>query len=484
MIDTFDWMGGHATRFDDPANWFDLTLEAPAQRAPTTGDTAVFGPGDWTVTGGGQVGTLLVETGARVTLAGTGTESYGATTVREDGGTLRLDNALLSVGDTLTVGQDALLDISQAAVETFPFPPFSASATVSTLALEGPDDGAGGGRVELGAHDIEVYLLHNGNSGSGNDFDPGLGISGSGTLKLSTVDVPAVVIYDPTTSGFTTCHPLTGLDFGALHVGDTATLHYALTNISGNAGYPSFGAIQTAAHGGNVTDPALSGSGVTPQDFTIAPRGGTATYDVALDTSEAHLLQDQAVHIAFQFDRGSFNTGVTLPITGAVLNHADPGFELASGPGSLTEEGAHWTLDLGTLTQGTDPGPAVLDVANRAAPPADALGGSFEVAGDGFSVSGADPFSGLAAGESLAALSLLADTTAPGTHTETITLHPSGSNASGFQEVLPDVTLTVTDLVTGPVQPPAPDCSHQPADHHGAPHGHGHAMQHGGGHMA
>ena len=105
----------------------------------------------------------------------------------------------------------------------------------------------------------------------------------------------------------------------------------------------------TAAHGGNVTDPALSGSGVTAQDFRIPGRGSFLAYDINLDTSHASVLHDQAVHIAYLFDRNNFNTGVTLPITGTILNYADPGFVLDSGPGTLSHAGSSWTLDLGSI---------------------------------------------------------------------------------------------------------------------------------------
>ncbi|WP_431268140.1 cytochrome c1 [Dankookia sp. P2] len=56
---------------------FDATLDAPAERAPGQGDTAVLQAGDWRVTGGGRIGTLLIEDGANVTLDGMGALSAG-----------------------------------------------------------------------------------------------------------------------------------------------------------------------------------------------------------------------------------------------------------------------------------------------------------------------------------------------------------------------------------------------------------------------
>jgi hypothetical protein len=482
MTDIFDWTGAPGARFDDPASWFDATLDAPATRAPGLDDTAVFHPGDWTATGGGQVGTLLIEAGATVTVAGTGTERLGATTLTEEAGsTLVLQSAVLLVDASLTIGHDAVLDIGDAASFTIfpgsPLGPFSVSA--GTLALLGPGDGAGGGSVVLGANTIEVGLFRNGNSGIGNDFDPASGFSGTGQVVVGTFDQPNVRIYDPDHSSPIGSGDLAGLDFGTLHVGDAAVLRYGLINLSGNAGYPANGAVQTLVKGGNVTDPALSGSGVEPQNFTLAPRGGMAIFDVALDTAEALLLQDQAVHIGFEFNRFQFDTGTTLPITGAVLNYADPGFALASGPGTLVQDGAGWTLDLGSWDRGSDPGTVLVAIRNTATAPADDLGGSFDLAGDGFVIEGADPFAGLAAGDALVALRLQLDTTTPGPHAATITLHPTSGNASGFLGDLPAVTLTVTDLVVAGEGGGKHDGRHSPGHHQAA---HGDAEDHRGHH--
>jgi hypothetical protein len=491
MTDIFDWTGAPGARFDDPASWFDATLDAPATRAPGVDDTAVFHPGDWIATGGGQVGTLLVEDGASVTLGGTGAETYRATTLTEGtGSALLLHSALLSVNATLTIGHDAVLDLSAAAsIDLSPGSPLGPqSVFAGTLALLGPGDGAGGGSVVLGANNLEVGRFQNGNSGIGNEFAPAAGFSGTGQVVLATFDPPNVRIYDPDHSSPFGGQDLASLDFGTLHVGDAAVLHVSLINLSGNAGYTAQGAIQTLVNGGNVTDPALSGSGVTPQNFSIMQRGGIAAFEVTLDTAQALLLQDQAVHVGFEFNRFHFDTGTTLPITGAVLNYADPGFELASGPGTLEGGGTHWTLDFGSLAQGSDPGAALLAIRNTATAPADDLGGRFDLAGDGFTVTGADPFAGLAAGDALVALRLQLDTTAPGPHAETITLHPTSANASGFLGDLPVVTLTVTDLVVageggGGTDGHQPHGHHQPADGHAQGHRHdGYQPEAGRGH--
>ena len=67
--------------------------------------------------------------------------------------------------------------------------------------------------------------------------------------------------------------PITSLDFGIVNAGDVASQQFTLTNFAGNSGGPlARGALQTTVDGGNVTDPALSGSGVTAQNFLKAAR--------------------------------------------------------------------------------------------------------------------------------------------------------------------------------------------------------------------
>jgi hypothetical protein len=320
MDDVFGWVGGAAGSFADPANWFDFTTGFAGAFVPGANDTVIFPAGDVTVTGGGQVNLLLFEPGANVTLAGTGTEHYRAdTAIAEPGSQVFLSDATLNAS-FFTLGQDAHLDISDGAPSASPpFDP-NASAAIGTLRLLGPGGSAGGASVEFGSHDILLVFFDNGNSGSGNDFNPALGLSGSGVPQLFPTSFPSAFILPPGGTSSPQQDQLTSLDFGTLHVGDPATLHFIIENFSGDAGFPVFGALQTAVNGASVTDPALSGSGVTPQDFSIPGRGSFNTYDITLDTSHAGTLQDQAIHIAFLFNGTAFNTGVTLPITGAVLD--------------------------------------------------------------------------------------------------------------------------------------------------------------------
>ena len=94
---------------------------------------------------------------------------------------------------------------------------------------------------------------------------------------------------------------------------------------------------------------------------------------------------------------------------------------------------------------------------NSAVGPADMPSGYFSITGDSvFTNSGFDAFSGLTAGgagDTAPTVSLATGTT--GTFTETITLDPTGSNASGYSGALAPETLTVTAQVIVPVQLPS-----------------------------
>jgi hypothetical protein len=138
----------------------------------------------------------------------------------------------------------------------------------------------------------------------------------------------------------------------------------------------------------------------------------------------------------------------STPVAGAP---ALPQLVKLSGPDALVQKGGDYTLDLGRLVTGsTDP---VIDlaVANQATAGANLLAGSFALAGDGaLTVSGAGTFDNIAPGAFQAGINVTLDTALVGQHSETITLSPTDSNASGGGGVLAAQTLTITANVTMP----------------------------------
>ena len=321
----FTWRGPAGPVGGDwntPGNW--VSQGATATRAPTFGDVAGFFPGIYTVTGGGSASTISLIDGAQPTLAGTGREIYGAGLLSVGSDTrFFVDNAVLVVSAT-TIGQNGIVNLVNAPASTG-LARIPGSASLGDVTLVGPPPPSGspfpapGGILNIGSHNVTVGNLLNGNQGEGNAFNPRAGILGAGTLfQVPEGDHPLVKLLQDG-------HEITGLDFGTVHVGDTAVLHFTLENFAGNGGGPAAqGALQTMVNGANITDAALSGSGVTAQNFTIPGRGGQVSYDIALDTSQAHDLAGQALHIAFQFNNGQFDVGQTLAITGHVEAAAAP----------------------------------------------------------------------------------------------------------------------------------------------------------------
>ena len=128
-----------------------------------------------------------------------------------------------------------------------------------------------------------------------------------------------------------------------------------------------------------------------------------------------------------------------------------PQFVELSGPDALVQTGNDYTLDLGRLVIGSADPVIDLAVANQATAGANLLSGSFTLAGDGaLTVSGAGTFEGIAGGAFQAGIGVTLDTAAVGQYSETITLSPTDSNASGGGGVLAAQTLTITADVTMP----------------------------------
>jgi hypothetical protein len=335
--DTYVWAlrpvpgGGFSATGDwnDPANW-SIPNVGPAARPP--------GPEDWVyfpsyltgkvVSGGGAAERVVIGgDAAPVFLTGTGSErySFGELEVGFAGGNLFLRNAVLDAGVT-KVPEGGLVDVSQAAI-AYDSAGRPYGASLGAVFLEAtPGSSPFPGRLNLGDRNLEVIAFSNGASGIGNDFDPLRGVTGTGQLLYPEWVSPAEpYVTTPFSSafpppGFSLSLPprLEALDFGTIPVGESRTLTFSVVNATAGYALPLLGAVQTAANGGRVTDPALSGGGVTPGNFSVPGADfRTQDFSVTLTGTTAHRLEGQAVHLAF-FD-GSALTGVTLPITGTVV---------------------------------------------------------------------------------------------------------------------------------------------------------------------
>ncbi len=239
-----------------------------------------------------------------------------------------------------------------------------------------------------------------------------------------------------------------------VHVGDTFSLPLTVENWAPATGYSESILVTVAQTTGGAT--------TTVPTAEIAP-SSSATVTIGLDTSVAGNVGGSVTY-RFQSDgAGVDNSGLsdigtfTASLSGAVDNYAQASVEKIAGAGTLTGSAATgYTLDFGTVALGSGSLTASLDVLNSATGLADLLSGylALPVSSD-FGNSGNQYFFGLGAGQTADPATVTLSTSTAGTFSETITVHASGSNASGYYGALADETLTVTGTVV-PEIPPAP----------------------------
>ncbi len=222
-------------------------------------------------------------------------------------------------------------------------------------------------------------------------------------------------------------------------------------------------------------------AGLDTAELVLADVNGDGTPDVIVPSGNSGINASGEAGLEVLLDAPEPVQGSTSePVTIDRPAIADPALSETSGGGSFTEVGNAYTLDLGTLSQGSTEA-AVLALANDAAAPADSFDGTFSTpTGDGFTLTGATLAAAIAAGESQGGITFTADTSTPGSHSETITFAPRDTTTETVQTAslddddstpvnlpgtpdpnavaaeLPALTLTVTDTVTAAIAPTGP----------------------------
>jgi hypothetical protein len=237
-----------------------------------------------------------------------------------------------------------------------------------------------------------------------------------------------------------------------VHVGDPGTVALTVANTGTADGYTeNLLASLAAATGGLTVNTATTGEigAGAPDTASLSLLVSTAAAAVVSGTATVNLVSDGGTGPGSLDGLGQTILGTQIvPVSVTVDNYAAPVFEDVPEIGSpvLVNGG---TLDLGSVPQGVPALTVNLGVLNDAAGPADQLSGSLQASGsDAFTNNGLASFAGIDAGQADIAPAITLSTAAPGTFTETITLTPSGSNASGYAAALPDETLTITGTVT------------------------------------
>ena len=242
------------------------------------------------------------------------------------------------------------------------------------------------------------------------------------------------------------------VDFGIVHVGDpTPQKAISVTN---SAPVTALNDVLTGGAGTATPSPPFSISGNLGAGL---PAGSTdkSSITAGLSTKNAGIFGGSATLSLTSHDSQLADAPVTttpIALAGQVNNYAQSAFLKTGGDGTFTQTGSAYKLDFGTLIRGFSP-PETTDlaVANPAAAPADDLSGTYSRTGNGFILTGFNPFAFLAAGGQLNGLLAQFDPTQLGLFDEIVTLHGVGSNASGYSAAIGDITLElVADVVPEP----------------------------------
>jgi VCBS repeat-containing protein len=234
-----------------------------------------------------------------------------------------------------------------------------------------------------------------------------------------------------------------------VHVGDTASQTLSIANSDPADGYSEGLRATVTGDTGNIVASGTTG-------LIAAGTSDTSSVTVSYSTATAGVVSGQ-INLGLTSDGTgvdslapiSLGTDVT-PFSVQVDNYATADLHETSGGGTLTGTAATgYTLDLGTIGQGSGPDTIGLAALNAASGLADLLAGSFAITGDSaFTNSGFAGFSGLGAGQADTALSVSLSTQNDGMFSETITLTGTGSNASGYSGTVAPVKLTIEGQVS------------------------------------
>jgi len=391
-----------------------------------TSGFAAFGIGTQTVNVSGNVfrlATASAATPSPVVLASQrigGILSQAITvgnTAMADGFSERLNASIAASGTATAAGSFSLLaagDSSSALIVSVNTATAGAKSGVATVTLASDGSGTSGfGAAAIGTQQVNV---------SGNVYAP---------AQASAVP---------------------GVAFGIVHVGEVvAARNIPFTNSAAPAGLND--SLVASVSGGSAHF-ATAGNG-----SALAGQTNNTSIQVTLNTANAGVFDSSAALALLSRNPDMTDLGlgsVNVPLSATVNNFALAALAQSGGAGSFSQSQANvYTLDFGSVVEGTGGLNAALSVLNAANGPADLLRGSFNVAsvGPGFTLSGFDAFSGLAAGASQGGLSVGFDNTIIGTYSTVILLSAFGINASGFDGALANVELRLQGSVVAIPEP-------------------------------
>lgn len=195
-------------------------------------------------------------------------------------------------------------------------------------------------------------------------------------------------------------------------------------------------------------------------DGLTAGANDSTSLEIMLDTSNAGVFSGDAnVELASRHDE--LNDVVlndeTVSLFAQINSYADPELVSIDGDGTFAGTDNNFVLDFGTVFLNSDVLSAELGLLNNVVAPADAVRGSFSFGSMSATYTGFDTFSDLAALDLLSGLMVDLDLIAIGSLEDIITVNLFGFNASGFDQALAPIQLTVlANVIAAPVPLPAP----------------------------
>jgi hypothetical protein len=271
--------------------------------------------------------------------------------------------------------------------------------------------------------------------------------TGSSALGLTALTPQTVTV---TGSAYRLAQPVlpggTSLDFGIVHVGDTAQKTITVNNTAANDGFSESLDGSFSGDTGHLT-----GSG---SFAALAPGAASGAPKVTLDTSTAGSKSGTSTIALVSNGTGSSGLANTplasqvISAIGQVNNYAVATFAKDSGAATFSGSGNAYTVSFGRRTIGETSPVVTLRVTNSAAGPADTLAGSFvSTEGRDFALTGFGDFSNIGAGQSQTGLNISLRTDRLGTFSQTITLNGLGQNTSGYSGALAPIIITLTGEV-------------------------------------
>ena len=315
---------------------------------------------------------------------------------------------------------------------------FSASGAIGNLAAGGSD--AATLRVGL---DTSTAGATSG-SASVDFVSTGAGTTGAADLSVGSAIVGLVGrVYETAVASLTT----SSVDFGIVHVGDVVT-----DRTVGVANAAPVAALNDTLKASIATGAAGFGASGSVSGLA-AGANDTSSLLVALDTTSAGFYSGSA-NVAFASsnpDMADLSLGSqSVALAAQVNNYADAALRQAGGFGVLSAVGDVYTLDFGTLVQGSAVRSASLEVLNDVLGPSDLLDGQFGATDtDDFAylASFFDLFTDLGAGQAQGGFGISFDPVTLGLVSDSVVLNASGHNASGFRGALGPITLHFTARV-------------------------------------